>query len=86
MVSTSTNANVEGGMSTFVANSGNTSVRNLGSHDDLQEWVEGYALLVVIVIGVSANLFSLIIIRNKELNLVEDFSQLLQSQVKYICG
>ena len=47
----------------------------------LQKWIEGYALLSVIIVGATANLFSLIIIRNKELNLIRDFSRLLQSQV-----
>ena len=51
------------------------------SPEYLQKWIEGYALLVVIIVGATANLFSLIIIRNKELNLIRDFSRLLQSQV-----
>ena len=51
------------------------------SPEYLQKWIEGYALLVVIILGTTANLFSLIIIRNKELNLIRDFSRLLQSQV-----
>ena len=55
----------------------------LYDEDYLRSWIEGYALLVVIIIGTTANLFSLIIIRNKELNLIRDFSQLLQSQVSF---
>ena len=51
------------------------------SPEYLQKWIEGYALLIVIIVGATANLFSLIIIRNKELNLIRDFSRLLQSQV-----
>ena len=53
------------------------------SPEYLQKWVEGYALLAVIIVGATANLFSLIIIRNKELNLIRDFSRLLQSQVTF---
>ena len=54
---------------------------NTWEPDYLQKWIEGYALLVIIIVGSTANLFSLIIIRNKELNLIRDFSRLLQSQV-----
>ena len=56
------------------------------SPEYLQKWIEGYALLVVIIVGATANLFSLIIIRNKELNLIRDFSRLLQSQVMFVFG
>ena len=54
------------------------------SPEYLQKWIEGYALLTVIIVGATANLFSLVIIRNKELNLIRDFSRLLQSQVCFI--
>ena len=52
----------------------------------LQYWCEGWALTVIICLGASANVFALLIIRSKELNLMQDFSRLLQSQAAYdIC-
>ena len=90
-----TSSNIEYMTSTF--ESGNEmytkSSRSLGdvsssfydsSPEYLQKWIEGYALLTVIIVGATANLFSLVIIRNKELNLIRDFSRLLQSQVYFI--
>lgn len=52
----------------------------------LREWCEGWALAFVITVGFTANLFLLLIIRKRELNLLRDFSRLLQSQAAYdIC-
>ena len=52
----------------------------------LQYWCEGWALTVIICFGASANIFALLIIRSRELNLMTDFSRLLQSQAAYdIC-
>lgn len=53
------------------------------SEDWLHYLCEGVGLTLVIVLGVSANLFSLLIIRNRELNLINDFSRLLQNQAAY---
>ena len=62
----------------------NVNHKELKEVDEFSKWIEGYTLLVVIIIGASANLFSLFIIRNRELNLIRDFSRLLQSQVIYL--
>ena len=51
---------------------------------DWQEVGEGVILPCVISVGVVANIFSLVIIRNRELNLIKNFSNLLQVRQKKI--
>ena len=51
---------------------------------DWEHFGEGFILPVVIVLGVVANIFSLVIIRNRELNLIKNFSNLLQVRQKSV--
>ena len=45
---------------------------------DSLRYGEGYALSCIVVFGVSSNLFSIVVVRNKEAKLVRNFSHLLQ--------
>ncbi len=57
-----------------------------GKVDDFRRIGEGYILFAIVIFGASANLFSLLIIRNRELNLIRNFSRLLQMQAGYDLG